>query len=361
MRITRRAKRRLILIAILIAAPFAVDYGFWFGYRLVKGDAAARNVEFYQQRSANEMIDSYAPNEHTVYTFSPKLPYVDESGFIAPIPKEPKKPGVLRVVAVGTSETAGQFAWPAHLHEMLTKAGIENEVWNLAVPGYTSMEGIKALRWKGFPMHPDFVIAGFGASELRAGIFPGFKDDYSHFRREWSLRPGLSEGVTPQRWLTIHSHLAAFLRQRKGLPPFAGRELDDYIIRYDVRPMPRPDFGDKFRNAFRAHMDTIRRESAEAGARTIFHTACHCDKNIPTTTAHWFLPGVKVVNEVIRSFPDEMVVDFQKALSGRCELFIDFIHTHPPGEQIKAEMMLERIQHFLEKEGPDDGETADVR
>ncbi|MCB1155549.1 hypothetical protein KDL45_17960, partial [bacterium] len=187
---TRRAKRRLIIVAILVTAPFAADYGFWLGYRMVKGEPATRNLVFYQERSANEMIDLYAPNDHTVYTFNPDLPYVGDSGFIEPIPTAPKKPGVLRIVAVGTSETAGQFAWPSHLHDMLSEAGIENEVWNLAVPGYTSMEGIKALRYKGYPFQPDFVLAGFGASELRAGIFPNLKDDYSHFRREWSLRPG---------------------------------------------------------------------------------------------------------------------------------------------------------------------------
>jgi lysophospholipase L1-like esterase len=90
----------------------------------------------------------------------------------------PKRPGVIRVVCVGDSSTFGwgvddEYTYPRLLEARLTKLmGLEVEVFNLGIPGFTSRHGLGVLRHYALPLDADFFVFSFGANDPRQVLRP---------------------------------------------------------------------------------------------------------------------------------------------------------------------------------------------
>jgi len=80
------------------------------------------------------------------------------------------KPG-LRILALGDSCTFGigvndTQTWPAQLQAMFDQQGLNAQVINAGVPGYTAFQGKRFLESTGLLMKPDVVIATFGFNDM---------------------------------------------------------------------------------------------------------------------------------------------------------------------------------------------------
>ena len=100
----------------------------------------------------------------------------NDRGFRTPPFADAKPSGVTRIVALGEAATFGAYveddqAYPAQLAARLghTAPG-RYEVLNLAVPGYTSRQGLELLRREVLALQPDIVLFAFGHADraLRA-------------------------------------------------------------------------------------------------------------------------------------------------------------------------------------------------
>lgn len=89
-------------------------------------------------------------------------------------PVAEKKSG-FRVLALGDSCTFGVGVddgetWPAQLQRMLREAGIEGEVINAGVPGYSAFQGKRFLESRGLSLEPDLVLVSFGFNDFDDGM-----------------------------------------------------------------------------------------------------------------------------------------------------------------------------------------------
>jgi lysophospholipase L1-like esterase len=154
--------------------------------------------------------------------------HINHEGFRGPEVAVQKAPGVLRIMAVGSSTTfdrsvSGDAAtWPARLQFSLNQLpGRSVEVINAGVPGYRVMEDLIRLEEELYRYQPDVIILYEGHNDLfgalgrgRGGLEPA------------SSTPGEVPIVTPWgHWLSRHSLLYGKLAARLKVFQFgvAGR------------------------------------------------------------------------------------------------------------------------------------------
>jgi lysophospholipase L1-like esterase len=75
-----------------------------------------------------------------------------------------------RVLALGDSCTFGlgvqdAESWPAQLEGLLQVSGLDVEVVNAGVPGYTAYQGWRVLETRGLTLEPDAVLVTFGFND----------------------------------------------------------------------------------------------------------------------------------------------------------------------------------------------------
>jgi lysophospholipase L1-like esterase len=91
-----------------------------------------------------------------------------------------KPPGTLRIACVGDSWTFGMNvdqdrSYPSRLavHLQDAQPGVNAEVVNYGVLGYTSFQGLQLAKTRVFDLHPDIVAVGFGMNDSDVG---GYRD-----------------------------------------------------------------------------------------------------------------------------------------------------------------------------------------
>lgn len=89
-----------------------------------------------------------------------------------PVPETKRR---FRVLALGDSCTFGvgvndDETWPAQLQRMLREEGIEAEVLNAGVPGYSAFQGMRFLASRGLALSPDLVLVTFGFNDFDDGM-----------------------------------------------------------------------------------------------------------------------------------------------------------------------------------------------
>jgi lysophospholipase L1-like esterase len=80
-----------------------------------------------------------------------------------------------RVLALGDSCTFGlgvedDATWPAQLERALRTQGIDAEVVNAGVPGYSAFQGMRFLETRGLSLEPDVVVVTFGFNDADEGM-----------------------------------------------------------------------------------------------------------------------------------------------------------------------------------------------
>ena len=188
------------------------------------------------------------PNlDHVIWDFT--LLSTNAQGLRADYPVGPKKPGVFRIICLGDSVTFGyrvpvvwpdkptQFEpgwlpYPMLLEKHLKSANPQRqiEVLTMAVPGYTSHQGLAWLRRDIDWLEPDLVVASFGWNDASLSDAP----DRTTIRTNW-----YAVGI---RWLIDHSqafaHATHWLRSHnqqpaaKSLTPVSRVSQDEYVSNF---------------------------------------------------------------------------------------------------------------------------------
>jgi lysophospholipase L1-like esterase len=195
------------------------------------------------------------PNlNHAIWDFT--VVSTNAQGFRAEYPIVEKPAGTFRIVCLGDSVTFGYrvppvwpdkpndynpewLPFPMLLEKELRKANPNRriEVFPMAVPGYTSHQGLAWLRRDIDYLKPDVVIASFGWNDASASDVP----DRVAIDTRWS--------PVAIRWLIDHSqafaHATRWLRSRNGPAP---------VVR---TPVPRVSEAE-YVNNFKAIVDLAR-------------------------------------------------------------------------------------------------------
>jgi lysophospholipase L1-like esterase len=188
---------------------------------------------------------------------------------------KPKQPGAIRIVCLGDSVTFGfrvPVVWmdrpseydrewlpfPMLLEKQLRGANANRaiDVVTMAVPGYTSHQGLAWLQRDLDKLEPDLVIVSFGWNDASFSDVP----DREAIRMDWS--------ALASRWLADHSqafaHATRWLRNRNTAQP-ATRV---------VRPAPRVSQQEYLNN-----MEAIESLARSHGAKVIVVAAPYRDRS----------------------------------------------------------------------------------
>jgi lysophospholipase L1-like esterase len=166
---------------------------------------------------------------------------------------KPKSPGALRIVCLGDSVTFGfrvPVVWPDKpteydptwlpfpmlLEQQLKSANPEKqiEVIDMAVPGYTSHQGLAWLRRDIDSLKPDLIVVSFGWNDASLSDIP----DREAIKTSWP--------AVGARWLVDHSqafaHATRWLRNRQ--------QRDAGVQSQRPRPRPRVSQDEYLNNLF---------------------------------------------------------------------------------------------------------------
>ena len=186
----------------------------------------------------------------------------------------PKRPGVLRILALGDSFTFGvgvaaEQAWPAVAAADLARGGAGAEALNAGAPGYGAPDELGWLEAHGLGLDPDLVLLGVFVGNDLQDATPGLQDvQVVDGALVVDAAAARSLAGRVKRWLYYHSHLYVLAkagigsgRRLLGLPePWAVREQREEMRLYSDTPTPASTAGAAATGAAYARLAELGRE-----------------------------------------------------------------------------------------------------
>lgn len=122
-----------------------------------------------------------------------------------------KKPGGLRILAVGDSNTLGWPGadganWPADLERLARARGLPAEVANAGVWGYSSYQGVVRLR-RCLELKPDLVLISFGSNDAHP-VAVSDREYLARHASRWPLLENLARWRLGELLVAVRDRLA---------------------------------------------------------------------------------------------------------------------------------------------------------
>lgn len=297
----------------------------------------------------------YVPHPYIGYTLRPnydRSPYKDGSLHInalgyrgAEIPLR-KPPRTLRLVCLGGSttfsiEVGDQHTYP-YLLETLLRATYPQwslEVVNAGVGAYTSAESLANLLFRVLDLEPDALIIYHAVNDVHPRVVPGFKPDYSHYRKALVLPDtGLVNAL---------SHVSTFVSLLRHI--FAAFHIRHLTTLQKMEDIPQDQ---QWRNFQQTDAATFRRniglilESARARRiavilSTFVYSATHL-RNASSLSFEAYTTGIAQHNEVMRELSASYGVPLLDLAalfpSHELALFDDYVHFTIAGSKLQAQI-----------------------
>jgi lysophospholipase L1-like esterase len=236
-----------------------------------------------------------------------------------------KKPGELRILAVGDSNTLGWPGtdganWPADLESLARGRGFPAHVANAGVWGYSSFQGVARLK-RYLDLKPDIVLISFGSNDAH----PVAVSD-----REYLARHAGQSSLFQRLGGLRLGELVAAVRDRLASPAQdaeLGRRvtLDDY----------------------RENLAGMIRLAREAGAAVVLLTRPYVgESNHPLW---WKNVGAdyNAATVEVAAAQDAPVIDIYTAFRDRRGFFTDESHFTKEGHRLAAELVFSQLAPLL--------------
>ena len=211
----------------------------------------AMRVEFTQPTHSR---GRFASHPTLGYTLLPGFANEDEShdsrGLRSTGPRDRPEPPTkrtadspARVVVMGASTVYGIYVQDhetsaAALERTLRYDGLEVDVFNAGVPGWTTRETMLSFDERVLPLSPDVVVVMDGRNEAFAQLWNGYRDDYTHYRD-----PGYQLANANAEWKPLFraSNLAMLFVHRGELFGFSRRAEHPLYGAIDEAAKPTPE------------------------------------------------------------------------------------------------------------------------
>jgi lysophospholipase L1-like esterase len=280
--------------------------------------------------------------------------HVNALGLRGPETTREKPPGTYRILCLGGSTTFGTGAtgdaqtYPAQLQEILNRAAAAGhapadrtyEVLNCGVSGYNTADSLIDLELRGLELQPDAVIVYHAANDARISQSRDFEPDFSNMRRPPPLREVSALDAFLLRNVRTYARLARGTDPEQQL----GKMADWVFV---------PGYMEKFVSAsvwvndeglavFRRNLRNIVAVCRTAGVEVMLETFATADTTSPMQ--HSMGPFLIRANEEIVALGQEQdvpVCPTAAELSGKPQLFDDWIHLNDGGELAHARVVAE--------------------
>jgi lysophospholipase L1-like esterase len=180
-------------LALALAATFTVFLGVEQFLKLIGYEAHVPPIVIVGQNDSDTQSNRlYLDDPRLLFRFRPGAEFngrtVNRMGFLDREVDPAKKPGAVRVICMGDS-VSGQMVPPysGHLNAKLVAAPPDARAWesfNMAVHGYTSVQGLRLFELQASSLKPDYVVIMYGWNDHWLSPLP----DSSRMARE--LSPG---------------------------------------------------------------------------------------------------------------------------------------------------------------------------
>lgn len=160
MRGGRGALRSVLWAVVLLAAVVFGDY--CIGFLTPQKERFEKILEVFEAHPTR----LWALKRNLSAIFQDRELHTDGEGrrVCPPVPREPA--GALTVCAMGDSLTFGWGVGDGEAYPSLLQQGLGARVINLAVPGYTSWQGLKVLHEQALPLKPRLVTVSYGVNDV---------------------------------------------------------------------------------------------------------------------------------------------------------------------------------------------------
>ena len=303
---------------------------------------------------------------HDVMGYMPRPNYDDHNslGFRGQEFQLDKRTELFRIVCLGGSTTYGPSAataYPAVLEKLLREEGVEVEVVNSGVPGWTSRETLLNFQLRVAPLAPDLVVIYHGRNDLIPQAYNDFQNDYSHFRNpEFDFREVSIARASLKRWFRI-SHL--FMLATRAAPQIshfdeAAEHPIFAAVRVENRPSPEQAAANLAEGnrtaAFRSNTEEVIRSALDSGAHVLLATFAFRSEKLKESH---FLAADPVMerplndqldrnNEELRGLARQynLLLAETAVLADHPELFNDDCHVDTQGHMMRARAILETLR-----------------
>jgi lysophospholipase L1-like esterase len=286
---------------------------------------------------------------------------INAAGYRGPLRPPEKRPGCVRIVTLGDSSTFGhsvpyEGTYSAQLEVLLRERGLDVEVIDFGVVGYTIRQGLERYKALARAYHPDFVVAAFGAvnehiqapldvidaDKIEAGMELGgfFYGLGLVLRKESRVVHLLCRCTDALRGVTKEDRHKAFLRVRKH------ENQSKYMGVVEWRGTRRVSLAD-----FERALVALEEAALADGARLVLLSMPRrkkVEKESPVLLEYSALVA-RLAGERGLPFVDGRAA-FQTVLeSGAAEeqLFADSFHPKPKGHRLLAMSLAQTIQPLL--------------
>jgi len=285
---------------------------------------------------------SLEPRPHTVYGGRGNSLDRNSLGFRGGEWELEKRDGVVRILCLGSSTTQGgnkagsPGSYPALLERGLREQGLEVEVFNAGIAGWTSAEELVCWFLTLQDYSPDLVVIHEAINDVHPRLMPGFRPDYVHWRHAWELpRFGLAH-----RTLTRFSDLYAWLFARRT-------ELGIFALTTYGPPPETVTLQPETARAFARNVRSIGESAQRLGAGVLLLTMPLRKSDAELFAA--ITQGTHEHNQILRDLAAEegwMLADAERVMENSPELqrgFNDLCHLTPEGNKAKAQVVIETL------------------
>jgi lysophospholipase L1-like esterase len=333
--------RLLTALAATLVTAVALEGGF----RLVEGRLGVDRDRLQRFRALvthGGETALYEPRPHVLYARPRGRDGINSLGFNDDEFPRNKRPALVRIACLGSSTTEGgnpdgrEGSYPYFLHRILEQKGRAVEVMNFGMSGWTSAEILVNYVLTVQDFAPDVVVIHEAANDVEPRNWPGFRSDYSHYRKPWTE----PQHSFPYRLLVRVSDVAAALAMRRteafGLQAVVVRPPDGPFTFADGRLPPETA------TAFRRNIRTIAEHARLRGARVVLATMPYDAARAAALPV--YRSGIDEHNQILRDLAQEggfVLVDLaalaQRSPEGLRPHFLDLVHVDAEGNRWKAE------------------------
>jgi lysophospholipase L1-like esterase len=294
------------------------------------------------------VVALHEPRPHVLYARPPGIPGVNSLGFNDDEFRLAKTPGTLRIACLGSSTTEGgnpeghEGSYPRQLkHVLEERTGRAVEVMNFGMAGWTTAETMVNYFLVVQDYAPDIVVIHEAPNDVDPRRWPGFRTDYSHFRKPWSE----VHYSLPYRLLVRWSDIFAASQLRDP----AAFDLQAVVTRTPEGPL-RDAAGalpPETAVAFRRNVQTIAEHVRLRGGHPILATVPY---DAQAQGAAIYRGGIDDHNRILRELSQKdgfTLADVDQRgrtrAGGLHPFFLDLVHMTKAGNRFKAEAIADAI------------------
>ncbi len=338
------AKRVLFSLAILVAALILVEIGFRALARRLGVDPVA--VGRFRDFVWTGKSPYFEPRAFVSFVHRAGLPGVTSQGFVSADYPVERGPSTLRIACLGGSTTESLTAeglagtYPSLLEGYIRKSGrTDAQVMSFGMPAWTTAETMVNYFIRVQDYAPDIVILHHAVNDVAARMWPGYRDDYSHFRIPWrEPRFGLLYRV-----IVRASDLAAWIETRR----LGGVDVTTFVDRHVERSLVERPIAPETSRAFRRNVRTVCRHVRLEGGFPVLVTMPY---DLDATAYENHKRGIEEHNEILRDLAKEeefLLVDAaadarERWLAWKPQ-FVDIVHLTKEGNRRKAALIVRAL------------------